>query len=125
MQPLSPYRTLARNGRNWHILHLGDDSVQFDFGSFALAVSRSTFQQIYGLAETALTAPNRPGCIAHAGSEASVWFDPGQGSLVIVYRGVMVRFQPHELVAFVCLCRKAGLALGEEPSAPPSAGCLN
>lgn len=122
---LAPYQLLARNGRNWHILQLGDGRVQLDFGPFAVAFARDAFQLLHGLAEAALKRPTVAGCIAHAGAERSVWFDPQQGALLLAFDGCLLRFQPHELVAFASLCREAGAKLALGPATPPSAGTFN
>lgn len=122
---LAPYRVLAKNTHGWHILHLGDDRVQFDFGPFAFAVSRAGFQLIHGLAEAALSAPQHAGCIAHVSVERSVWFDPQQMCLLVVFDGMVLRFRPHELLAFTRLCREAAGVLGVTPGSLPGAGTLN
>ncbi|MCG8353070.1 MAG: hypothetical protein MI924_35340 [Chloroflexales bacterium] len=121
----APYRTLASNGRNWHILQLGDGRVQLDFGPFAVAFYRDSFQLLHGLAEAALKAPLILGCIAHAGFARSIWFDPQQGALSLAFDGVVLRFLPHELVAFTSLCREAGAELEVKPWLPPSDGRYN
>jgi hypothetical protein len=123
--PLTPYALLAQNGRNWRILQLGDGQVQLDFGPFALAFSGAAFQRVHGLLEAALRAPSIPGCVAHAGTEGSIWFDAKQGVLLVVYRGVVLRLTPHELLALAVLCREAGAALAVLPYPPASCGCKN
>jgi hypothetical protein len=114
----APYTVLARNGRNWHILQLGDGRVQLDFGPFAVAFRREAFQLLHGLAEAALKGPTLAGCIAHAGAERSIWFDSQQGALLLAFDGTVLRFLPHELVAFTSLCREAGAALVASPGSP-------
>ncbi len=116
----APFRILAHNGRNWYILHLGDGRVQLDFGSFAVAFPREAFQLIHGLVEAAVSEPTLPGCMAHAGVERSVWFDPQHGTILLVFEGMILRFLPHEAVAFVSLCREAGNRLGVNPTPPSS-----
>lgn len=123
--PLTPYRLLAQNGRNWRILHLGDGQVQLDFGIFAIALPCAAFQRVHGLIEAALRAPGVSGCIAHTGTEGSIWFDAQHGMLVVVYRETVLRFLPHELLALNALCREAEAALALSPCPPASCGCWN
>lgn len=114
--PTEPYRILASGERGWHILQLGDDRVQFDFGPFAMAVSRPEFQLLHGLAEAALTSTARSGCVAQAGNLASVWHDAASKTVMLVYSGsTILRFQRNELDLLVRLCRTAGALLGERP----------
>lgn len=122
---LAPYKILARNGRNWHILHLGDGRVQLDFGPFAVAFGREAFQLLHGLAEAALKGPTTAGCIAHAGVERSIWFDAQHGALLLAFDGTILRFLPHELLAFTALCREAAAKLCASASPPASDGRLN
>ncbi len=123
--PLTPYALLAQNGRNWRILQLGDGQVQLDFGPFAIALPCAAFQRVHGLIEAALCAPGMPGCIAHTGTEGSIWFDAKHGALLVVYRDMVIRFLPHELLALAVLCREAGAALAVAPHPPASCGCVN
>ncbi len=124
--PTEPYRILARAERGWHILHLDDDRVQFDFGPFAMAVSRTEFQLLHGLAEAAATAATRSGCLAQAGPVASAWRDPQSNTVMLVYGGsTILRFQPPELEALVRLYRVAGTILGEQPCRLPSSESAN
>jgi hypothetical protein len=123
--PLTPYVLLAHNGRNWRILQLGDEQIQLDLGPLALALPRTAFQRVHGMIEAALRAPGVPGCLAHAGTEGSIWFDAAQGALLVVYRGLVLRFTPQELLALAVLCREAGAALAVVPFPPASCGCMN
>jgi hypothetical protein len=121
----APYQTLARNDRNWHILHLSDGRLQLDFGPFAIAFHREAFQLLHGLCEAALKGPTMSGCIAHAGVERSAWFEAQRGTVALAFDGAVLRFLPHELVAFTALCREAGGKLGVTPCRPASDSTLN
>jgi|YNPBryunderm2012_1023409.scaffolds.fasta_scaffold04708_7 hypothetical protein len=122
----APYTVLARNERNWYILQLGDGRIQLDFGPFAVAFGCKAFQVLHSLVEAALEGPTVAGCIAHAGVERSIWFDPQRGTLLLAFDGMVLRFLSHELLAFTCLCRAAATKLGTGPLPPPSsAGSLN
>ncbi len=122
---LAPYHVLARNGRNWHILRLGDGRVQINLGLFAVALQPDAFQLLRGLVEAALNSPTPVGCVAHAGVERSIWFDAKQGALLLAFDGVVLRLRPHELQAFAVLCREAGAKLDSDSSQPPSDFCHN
>jgi hypothetical protein len=123
--PLTPYAVLAQNRRNWRIVQLGDRQIQLDFGPFALALPSAAFQRVHGLIEAALRAPGIPGCVAHTGTEGSIWFDATHGVLLVVYQNTVIRLTPHELLALAVLCREAGAALAVAPCLPASCGCVN
>lgn len=118
---LAPYRVLAHNGRNWHILLLSDGRLQLDFGPFAMAIHQDDFRLMHGLAESAMQhASVTVGCVAHAGVERSIWIDQKYGAWLLVFDGVILRFMPQELLVFVQLCRETSRKLTLTPvSLPP------
>lgn len=119
---LAPYRVLAHDERNWHILLLSDGRLQLDFGPFALAVHQDDFSLLHGLAEAAMQNDSvTAGCIAHAGVERSIWFDPKYGALLLAFDNVVLRFMPQELLILVRLCRETSQKLTLTPVPLPLA----
>ena len=117
---MAPYRVLAQNGRNWHILLLSDGRLQLDFGLFAMALHQDAFGLLHGLIEAATqNCPATAGCVAHAGAERSIWIDPQHGALLLAFDGVVLRFMPQELLVFVQLCREASRQIALVPPSFP------
>ena len=59
----APYRTLASNGRNWHILQLGDGRVQLDFGPSS-DIEALLINNASGQTPTIMLLERAPGLIA-------------------------------------------------------------